>query len=53
MKMEWGYQNLLKNVNRAKLLYNEITEAVDSMGQSISENEKRQVLMDILESLCK
>lgn len=39
--------------NRAKLLYNEITEAVDSMGQSISENEKRQVLMDILESLCK
>ena len=39
--------------NRAKLLLNEITEAVDSMGQSISENEKRQVLMEILEKLCK
>lgn len=39
--------------NRASLLYNEITDAVDSMGQSISENEKRQVLMDILEELCR
>ena len=39
--------------NRAKLLLNEITDAVDSMGQSISENEKRQVLMEVLEKLCK
>ena len=39
--------------SRAKLLLNEITDAVDSMGQSISENEKRQVLMEVLEKLCK
>lgn len=39
--------------NRAKLLFNEITDAVDSMGQSISENEKRQVLMEVLEKLCR
>ena len=39
--------------NRAKLLYNEITDAIDSMGQAINENEKRQILMDILEDLCK
>ncbi len=39
--------------NRAKLLFNEITEAVESYGQSINENEKRQVLVEILEKLCK
>jgi tRNA U34 5-carboxymethylaminomethyl modifying GTPase MnmE/TrmE len=39
--------------NRAKLLLNEVTEAIESMGQSITENEKRQVLMEILEKLCK
>lgn len=39
--------------NRAKLLYNEVLDAVDSYGQSISENEKRQVLMEIIEKLCK
>lgn len=38
---------------RAKLLLNEVTEAVETMGQSISENEKRQVLMDVLEKLCR
>ena len=39
--------------NRAKLLLNEIEDAVDSMGQSISENEKRQVLMEVLEKMCR
>lgn len=39
--------------DRAKLLYNEVIDAVDSYGQSISENEKRQVLMEVLEKLCK
>lgn len=37
---------------RGKLLYNQITEALDSMGQSISEQEKRQIIMDILKELC-
>lgn len=37
---------------RAKLLYNDISAAVSEMGESISEQEKRQVLMDILKKLC-
>lgn len=36
---------------RAKLLYNDITSAIDEMGQSISEHEKRQVLVEILEKM--
>lgn len=39
--------------SRAKLLYNEVIDAVESYGQSISENEKRQVLIEIIEKLCK
>ncbi len=38
--------------NRAKLLYQDITGAIEDMGQSITEQEKRQVLMDILSKLC-
>lgn len=38
--------------NRAKLLYNEITNSIDEMGQSITEQEKRQILIEILEKLC-
>ncbi len=37
---------------RAQLLYRDITGAISDMGQSISEQEKRQVLFEILESLC-
>lgn len=37
---------------RSELLYNEIMNAVDEMGQSISPQEKRQVLLNILEKLC-
>ena len=36
----------------AKLLKNEISNSLDEMGQAISTNEKRQVLLDILETLC-
>ncbi len=39
--------------NRAKLLYNEVVDAIDSYGQSISDNEKRQVLMEVLEKICR
>ena len=37
---------------RGKLLYNQVTDALDSMGQSISQQEKRQIIMDILKELC-
>lgn len=37
---------------RAELLYRDITGAIADMGQAITEQEKRQVLFEILESLC-
>ena len=37
---------------RGKLLLNQITAALDAMGQSISAQEKRQVLLKILQTLC-
>lgn len=37
---------------RGILLSNQIQASLDSMGQSISEQEKRQILMDILNKLC-
>ena len=41
----------VKFSGKAKLLYNDITSAIDEMGQSISEHEKRQVLVEILEKM--
>lgn len=38
--------------NNAKLLYRDITGAIDESGISISQQEKRQILIEILESLC-
>ena len=37
--------------NRGKLLRNEIEEVLDSMGESLSVDEKRQVLMEVLEKM--
>lgn len=37
--------------SRAKLLFNTIIDEVDSMGRSISEQEKRQVLMEVLKKM--
>jgi len=37
---------------RGKLLFNSITSSLDEMGQSISEQEKRQILMEVLKKLC-
>ena len=37
---------------RARLLFNKVTDALDTMGQSLNQAEKRQVLMRVLESLC-
>ena len=36
---------------RAELLLNTISEELDSMGRSISEQEKRQVLMEVLKNM--
>ena len=36
---------------RAKLLQNRVTQAISEFGQAISDEEKRQVLMDILQTL--
>lgn len=38
--------------SRGKLLYNQIAAALSSMGQALSEPEKRQIVMEILEKLC-
>ena len=37
---------------RAKLLFNKVTDALDTMGKSMSDAEKRQVLMDVLQKMC-
>lgn len=36
----------------ANLLYQDITGAIEDIGQSVTEQEKRQVLIDILSELC-
>lgn len=36
---------------RGEILYNSINAELDSMGQSITEQEKRQILMDVLKKL--
>lgn len=38
--------------DRAKLLYNDIQNSIDEMGQAITDQEKRQILFEILEKLC-
>ena len=37
---------------RGKLLMNSIIADIDSMGHSISEQEKRQILMEVLKKMC-
>lgn len=37
---------------RGKLLFRQITASLEAMGQSIPEQEKRQVLMEVLKKLC-
>lgn len=41
-----------KYSDRAKLLYNEITNSIEEMGQAISESEIRQIIIEILEKHC-
>lgn len=42
----------IETSNRGRLLYNSILSEMDSMGHSISEQEKRQILIDILRKIC-
>ena len=42
----------VENTGKGKLLYNQVTAALDSMGRSISMQEKRQILMEVLKSIC-
>ncbi len=44
--------NRVDDTKKGKLLYNQVTAALDSMGRSISDQEKRQVLLEILKDLC-
>ena len=37
---------------RGKLLFNQITSSLEAMGQAVSVQEKRQVLIEILRTLC-
>jgi 3-methyladenine DNA glycosylase AlkC len=38
--------------SKAKLLLQELASAIEEMGQAITEQEKRQVLMELLQKLC-
>ena len=42
----------VEGTGKGMLLHNQVTAALDSMGRAISDQEKRQILMDILKSLC-
>ncbi len=42
----------VENTGKGKLLHNQVTAALDSMGRAISTQEKRQILMEILKNLC-
>ena len=42
----------VEGTGKGRLLYNQVTAALDSMGRSISDQEKRQILMEILKKLC-
>lgn len=42
----------VEETGRGKLLHNQITAAIESMGRAISDQEKRQILMEILKDLC-
>lgn len=42
----------IQTSNRGKLLLNKIIADLDSFGQAVTENEKRQILMEVLKKLC-
>ena len=42
----------VEDTKKGKLLHNQVTAALDAMGRAMSDQEKRQVLMEILKNLC-
>ena len=42
----------VEGTGKGKLLHNQVTAALESMGRAISDQEKRQILMEILKDLC-
>lgn len=42
----------VEDTSKGKLLHNQVTSALDAMGRAMSDQEKRQVLMEILKDLC-
>lgn len=44
--------NKVEVSERGKLLFNQITASLEAMGHSISEQEKRQILMEVFKKLC-
>lgn len=42
----------VEGTGKGKLLHNQVTAALESMGRAISDHEKRQILMEILKDLC-
>ncbi|MCH3955349.1 MAG: restriction endonuclease subunit S [Eubacterium sp.] len=42
----------VESTKKGKLLYNSIRSEIESMGYSISEQEKRQILLEILKEMC-
>lgn len=42
----------VEDTKKGNLLHNQVTAALDSMGRAMSDQEKRQVLMEILRDLC-
>lgn len=44
--------NRIAYSKRGKLLLNAINAEIEAMGQSISEQEKRQILMEVIKNLC-
>lgn len=42
----------VESTRKGKLLYNSIRSEIESMGYSISEQEKRQILLEILKEMC-
>lgn len=44
--------NRVEGTGKGKLLHNQVTAALESMGRAISDQEKRQILVEILKDLC-
>ena len=44
--------NSVEGTGKGRLLHNQVIAALESMGRAITDQEKRQILMEILKELC-